>query len=389
MFHVAGEEDIKAGRTTDVYFLNTVRVLREKGIRRRVVAEVSTSTMRYPWGVLAGVEEVAHLLEGYPVDVDAMPEGSIFYPGEPVMRISGEYTEFAVLETPLLGMLCQASGIATKAARFRLAAGKRLLLSFGIRRLHPAIAPMIDRSAYIGGCDGFSGVAAEALTGERARGTMPHALVIVVGDQTLAWRYFDEVVPEDVPRVALVDTYCDEKWEAVRAAESVERLHAVRLDTPSSRRGDFARIVEEVRWELDVRGYRKVKIFVSGGIDEEDVRRLRLVDGFGVGTSISSAPPIDFALDIVEVEGRPAAKRGKRSMAKSVLRCRCMRSMVVPAGERRRCERCGEEMEELLQPLIRKGRLVRRLPDAREIREYVLEQLEAMRGGDGVEAVSE
>ncbi|NOZ82323.1 MAG: nicotinate phosphoribosyltransferase [Euryarchaeota archaeon] len=389
MFHVAGEEDIKAGRTTDVYFLNTVRVLREKGIRRQVVAEVSCSTMRYPWGVLAGVEEVARLLEGYRVDVDAMPEGSVFFPNEPVLRISGEYTEFAVLETPLLGMLCQASGIATKAARFRLAAGERLLLSFGIRRLHPAIAPMIDRSAYIGGCDGFSGVAAERLTGERARGTMPHALVIVVGEQSLAWRYFDEVMPEDVPRIALVDTYCDEKWEAVKAAESVSRLEAVRLDTPASRRGDLARIVEEVRWELDVRGYRDVKIFVSGGIEEEDVRRLRLVDGFGVGTSISSAPPIDFALDIVEVEGKPAAKRGKRSMAKSVLRCRrCMRSEVVPRGESRQCG-CGGEMEDVLVPLIRDGRLVKELPSAGEIRRYVLEQLEMLRGGDGVENSAE
>ena len=381
MFHVAGEEEIKSGRTTDVYFVNTRHVLEEKGISRRVVAEVTASSLPggYGWGVLAGIEEAAHLLEGYDIDVYAMPEGSIFYPLEPVMRIEGDYKEFATLETPLLGLMCQASGIATKAARFRKLAGDKLLLSFGIRRMHPAIAPMIDRAAYIGGCDGFSGIAAERLIGKRASGTMPHALIITVGDQVRAWRYFDEVVDKAMPRIALVDTYCDEKQEAIMAAEAVENLYGVRLDTPGSRRGNMARILEEVRWELDIRGYKHVKIFVSGGIKEENIRELALADGFGVGTGISAATTIDFALDIVEVEGRPAAKRGKFGAAKAVLRCSgCMHGKRVPVREAReeRCERCGTRMQNLLRPLIRQGRLVAKLPPAEEIREYVLQQLE-------------
>jgi nicotinate phosphoribosyltransferase len=381
MFHVAGEEDIKAGKTTDVYFINTKRVLEEKGITRHVVAEITASSLPggYSWGVLAGIEEAAHLLEGYNLDVYAMPEGSIFYPLEPVMRIEGDYKEFAVLETPLLGLLCQASGIATKAARFRKLAGDKLLLSFGIRRMHPAIAPMIDRAAYIGGCDGFSGVAAEKITGEKARGTMPHALIITVGDQAKAWRYFDEVVSKDTPRIALVDTYCDEKQEAVLAAQTIKNLYGVRLDTPSSRRGNMRRILEEVRWELDLRGYKHVKIFVSGGVKEENIPELSLADGFGVGTSISAASTIDFALDIVEVEHKPAAKRGKFSGAKSVLRCgECLHSKRVPLKEARQenCERCGSPMREMLQPLIRGGELVAELPPAGKIREYVLSQLE-------------
>ncbi len=95
----------------------------------------------------------------------------------------------------------------------------------------------------------------------------PHALVLVVGDQVKAWRYFDEVIEPEVPRTALVDTLCDEKFEALMAVEALgERLNAIRLDTPSSRRGNFRRIVEEVRWELDLRGgYEHVKIFLSGG----------------------------------------------------------------------------------------------------------------------------
>ncbi|NOZ59272.1 MAG: nicotinate phosphoribosyltransferase [Euryarchaeota archaeon] len=380
MFHVASEEDIKAGKTTDVYFINTKRVLEEKGISRHVVAEVTAGSLPrgYAWGVLAGIEEAARLLEGYNIDVYAMPEGSIFYPMEPVMRIEGDYKEFAVLETPLLGLLCQASGIATKAARFRKLAGDKLLLSFGIRRMHPAIAPMIDRAAYIGGCDGFSGVAAEKITGEKARGTMPHALIITVGDQATAWRYFDEVVSKDAPRIALVDTYCDEKQEAVLAAQTIKNLYGVRLDTPSSRRGNMRRILEEVRWELDLRGYKDVKIFVSGGVREENIPELSLADGFGVGTSISAAATIDFALDIVEVENKPAAKRGKLSGAKAVLRCgECLHSKRVPLRETRqeRCERCGSPMREMLQPLIKGGELVAELPPAGKIREYVLEQL--------------
>ncbi|MDP6459245.1 MAG: nicotinate phosphoribosyltransferase, partial [Candidatus Hydrothermarchaeota archaeon] len=323
MFHVASADEIKEGRTTDIYFTRAKEVLEKKGIKKRVVAEVITSSLPkgYPWGVLGGIEEVAGLFEGSNVDVYTMPEGSIFHPWEPVVRLEGEYTLFAELETPLLGLLCQASGIATKAARLKKAAGDKSLLSFGVRRMHPAISPMTDRAAYIGGVDGFSGVAAEKLIGKGASGTMPHALIIAVGDQVKAWRLYDEVIDKAVPRIALVDTYYDEKAEAIMAAEAVKGLYGVRLDTPGSRRGDMKRIVEEVRWELDIRGYKDVKILVSGGVDEDDIRELNKVDGFGIGTSISNAKTIDFAMDIIEMEGKPVAKRGKLGGKKEVYRC--------------------------------------------------------------------
>ena len=95
------------------------------------------------------------------------------------------------------------------------------------------------------------------------------------------------------------------------------KLYAVRLDTPASRRGNFYRIFEEVRWELDLRGFKHVKLFASGGLDEKEVMELKpLVDAFGVGTCISNAPVVDFAMDIMEIEGNPLAKRGKLSGAK-------------------------------------------------------------------------
>ena len=101
-----------------------------------------------------------------------------------------------------------------------------------------------------------------------------------------------------------------------------ERLYGVRLDTPSSRRGDMRKIVLEVRWALDSAGYKHVKIFVSGGLDEEDVRRLvDVADGFGVGTSIAFPRSIDLAMDIVEVDGESFSKRGKLPGRKQVYRC--------------------------------------------------------------------
>ncbi|MDI3475238.1 MAG: nicotinate phosphoribosyltransferase [Thermococcaceae archaeon] len=378
-FYIAHEEDIRAGRTTDVYFIRTQKILREKGIRKKVFADVSTTSLPHgwKWGVLAGIEEVAKLLEGLPVNVYAMPEGTIFHPYEPVLQIEGYYDEFGIYETALLGMLSQASGIATAALRIKIAAKFKPVYSFGIRHMHPAIAPMIDRSAFIGGCDGVSGVLGAEMIGEKPVGTMPHALILTIGDQVKAWKYYDEVMPPEVPRTALVDTLCDEKFEALMAAEALgDRLNAVRLDTPGSRRGNFKKIVEEVRWELDLRGYNHVKIFLSGGLDEESLKELAdVADAFGVGGSIASAKPVDFSLDIVEVEGKPITKRGKLSGRKQVYRCENGHYHRVPAEKKlEKCPVCGAKVEPLLKPLIENGEIVAELPKAREIREYVLEQ---------------
>src|SRR3972149_10737300 len=119
MFHAAHEEDSKAGRITDVYFLRTLEILAHKKIDTPVSAEVTPKAFpaAWTWGLLAGVEEVAALLQGLPVDVDAFREGTSFRVGEPVLTISGPYRGGGHYETALLGLLCQASGIATKAAR--------------------------------------------------------------------------------------------------------------------------------------------------------------------------------------------------------------------------------------------------------------------------------
>jgi nicotinate phosphoribosyltransferase len=307
-----------------------------------------------------------------------MDEGTLFAPYQPVMAIEGTYVEWAQYETALLGFLCQASGIATKAARCKKAAGERQVISFGARRMHPALAPMIERNAFIGGCDGVAVTKSAELIDADPTGTIPHALVLVIGDTVEALRAFNEIIDPKVRRVALVDTLQDEKFEALRVAEALGKdLFAVRLDTPSSRRGDFYRILQEVRWELNLRGHEHVKLFVSGGIDEYAILRLNsVVDGYGVGTSIANAPVFNFALDIMEIEGRPFAKRGKMSGAKQVYRCAaCGDTVVVPADAAAAPCACGGARESLLKPLMKGGRLLRDLPPPRTIRDHVLDQL--------------
>ena len=380
-FHTAEDAEIKSGEVCDVYFERTVEILRHRGDVKRVKAEIYLKSLPddWQWGILAGIQEAAMLLEGLPVDVRAMDEGSVFEPYQPVLVIEGTYVEWARYETALLGLLCQASGIATKAARCKKAAGERQVISFGARRMHPALAPMIERNAFIGGCDGVAVTKSAELIDADPMGTIPHSLVLMIGDTVEALKAFHEVVDANVRRVALVDTLQDEKFEAIRVAEALGKdLYAVRLDTPSSRRGDFFRILEEVRWELDLRGFEHVKLIASGGVDEYEILTLNPVaDAYGVGTSIASAPVLNFALDIMEIEGRPMAKRGKWSGAKDVLRCRaCRTTVVVPAGKPPApCACGGGSWEPMLKPLVSGGRVVRDLPPPRTIRDFVLDQL--------------
>ncbi|CUU08380.1 nicotinate phosphoribosyltransferase [Candidatus Thermokryptus mobilis] len=379
MFNVASPEDIKNGRVTDVYFERAIKVLKEKGINKYVKAEfvVKKFPGNYQWGVFAGLDEVIRLLEGLPITLKAMPEGTIFRANEPVMTIEGMYLDFAVYETAILGLICQASGIATKSARCKLAAGDKLVVHFGARRMHPAITPMIDRSSYIGGCDGVATPVGAKLLGILPSGTMPHAMILLFGDTLEAVKAFDEVIDPKIPRIALIDTFTDEKFEAIRVAEALgEKLYGVRLDTPSSRRGNFLAILKEVRWELDIRGFKNVKIFVSGGVDEEMIKQLNeVVDAYGVGTTISSAPVLDFAMDIVEIEGKPIAKRGKLSGEKQVyVNNETGDRLVVPANEKFN----KEGFVPLLETVIENGKVLKQIPEPSEIRKYVLEQLKKL-----------
>ncbi len=377
MFHTADPEDIISGKITDVYFERTLRILKAKKINPVVKAEFIAKSLpdNWPWAVFAGLEEAMHLMKHLKINVRSMKEGAVFYPYEPVMEIEGKYQDFCVYETALLGLICQASGIATKAARFKKLANGRPVISFGARRMHPILAPMIERNAYIGGCDGVAVIKSGEIIGEDPMGTMPHALIICMGSTVDAIKAYDEVLEPKYKRVALIDTFLDEKFEALNVAEAMgKRLFAMRLDTPSSRRGNFYRILEEVRWELDLRGFKHVKLYVSGGIKEEDIPALNpVVDAYGIGTSISNAPVVDYAMDIMEVEGKPLAKRGKWSGSKRVLRCpKCREKKIAPNNRAKHVCKCGGKFEDILIPVLGNGKeLIKTLPPAK-LRKTVL-----------------
>jgi nicotinate phosphoribosyltransferase len=361
-FATVDDECIKRGECTDVYFERSGEVLARSGLNPAVAMEVTAASLPGGAGILCGLDDVISLLEGLPVSLDAMPEGTLFYPFEPVLRITGRYRDFGRYETAVLGFLCHASGIATAAAAIRAAAREKAVYSFGSRRQHPAIAAMVERAAWIGGVDGVSNTCAPE--GIPRSGTMPHAFVMCYQDPSEAFLAFDRFAPPEVPRIMLCDTFCDEKEESLAAARC--GAAAVRLDTPRSRRGNMRAILEEVRWELDAAGYGNVRIFLSGGVTIEDVACYRdIVDAFGVGGAIANAPVIDFAMDIVEIEGRRCAKRGKRSGIKQVYEFPGGERHMLPAGLP-----APDGAEPLLRPYIREGVVLAR-PDMAEARERV------------------
>ncbi len=371
-FNSATDEEIRRADVADSYFHRTMQILRARGLEDTPVhAEVAYKTSKpEEWFVVAGLDEVARLIEGLDgVEARAVPEGTICRPHEPVLTLSGPYGAFAEHETAILGFLCQASGIATGAARCRLAAGERPVISFGARRMHPAITPMIERSAYLGGCDMVAVDIATKRLGIPATGTMPHALALILGSTEEAARAFDEVVPPEVRRTVLIDTFDDEKFGALIAARAIpDTIFAVRLDTPGNRRGDFRDLMREVRWELDRNGFEHVKIFASGGIDVEYILHLNEVcDAYGVGGAIADAPMIDYSLDIVEVNGEDRSKRGKRGGRKRLLEMPDGSRRVVPAEAP-----APGGARDVLRPLDELGAAD---PDLAALREHVLEQL--------------
>ena len=364
MFHTASEEEVLRGDVTDVYFARAVEILNRGKIEKRVKAEfvVKSFPDDCPWAILAGSEELLALIEqrSLSLNVRAVREGTIFHPNQPVLEIEGRYVDFCVFETAFLGLLCQASGIVTRAARCVAAAEGKPVVCFGARRIHPIIAPMVERYAYLGGCDGVAGVKSASMLGIEPAGTMPHAMILLYGDTVEATRAFCDVFGSSLKVTSLIDTFNDEKFEAIKVAEALgERVFALRLDTPASRRGSFLEILREVRWELDLRGHNSIKLFVSGGLTEERIRELNpMADGYGIGTYISNAPVLDFSMDIVEIDGQPKAKKGKWSGSKSWKRCRsCGHDRIEPLQHAPgRCE-CGGEFEELLQPVAQNGKL--------------------------------
>jgi nicotinate phosphoribosyltransferase len=370
-FNSATDAEILNADVADSYFHRTMEILRARGLEDTPVhAELAYKTSDPDdWFVVAGLDEVAYLLDGVDVEVRAVPEGTICRPQEPILTLSGAYSAFGEHETAILGLLCQASGVATGAARCRLAAGERPVISFGARRMHPAVTPMIERAAYLGGCDMVAVDLAVERLGIPATGTTPHALVLILGSTAEAASAFDEVIAPEVPRTIIIDTFDDEKFGSLLAARAIpDSISAIRMDTPGNRRGDFLDLMREVRWELDRNGFEQVKIFASGGIDVEYILHLNpICDAYGVGGAIADASMIDYSLDIVEVDGEDRSKRGKRGGRKRLLELDDGRREILPETTP-----APEGATDVLSPL---RDLYSPPPETGALRQRVLDQL--------------
>lgn len=387
---IATEQDVRSGYTADVYFERTMRILDAKGLGdTEVWAEFSAGSLprEWPWAVFCGLEEMLRLMEGREVDIHSVPEGTIFKPRNgnsvriPLINIRGVYSEFGGMETAALGMICHPSGVATAAARTKIAAAGKNVIAFGNRRMHPAISGVLDRSAYIGGCDAVSSRIGADIIGQEPIGTVPHSLMLLVGNNETAFKAFDEIIEPDVPRIMLIDTFSDERTAAIEACRSIKDLKGVRLDTPGSRRGNFRELIQEIRWELDINGFRDVIIMVSGGLNEDSIRAIAdtSVSGFGVGTSISNAPTLDLSMDIVEKNGTQISKRGKFGGRKYAYRCPDCLSMDVSLSSEDdiKCA-CGCVMDIIEEKVMECGKRTCSGKSPSAVREYVLSQLKQL-----------
>lgn len=311
LLHSATHEEILTGRTTDVYFVRTMEILRHLKLDDE---EVTVEIFPRKPGLMAGTEEAVNILKNKNIKIWALPEGETFEAMDTVMRIRGPYNEFGIFETVILGCLASASGWATAARECYEACGDKSFICFGSRHVHPSIAPVMERAALIGGASNASCIVGAKLMGREPVGTVPHAAFLIAGDTLTIAEAYDEITPESQGRIILVDTFKDEVEEALRVADLLkERLSGIRLDTPSERGGVTPALVKEVRNRLDQEGFNHVKVFVSGGLYPEKLRILAEAgaDAFGVGSYISSASPIDMTMDIKEVGGKRVAKRGR------------------------------------------------------------------------------
>lgn len=323
-------------------------------------------------------------------DVEAMPEGTVFFANEPVLRVIAPLPEAQLIEPILINALHFQTLIASKAARFRLTAADKLLVDFGLRRAHgPDAGLLAARAGYIAGFDGTATVMAEPAYGIPLYGTMAHSYIQAFGDEYAAFKHFARVHPDN--SVLLIDTY-DTAAAAAKVVELAGALkqdniaiHAVRIDS-----GDLGREARHVRRILDEGGCQSVRIFVSGGLDEYEIARLissdTPINGYGVGTQLDCSadrPYLDCAYKLQEYAGQPRRKRseGKATWPgrKQVLRQyddsgSFSHDILALVDE----DISGQS---LLQPVIRNGRRLHQAEAVVSIREHAMKQIKHLPPG--------
>ena len=307
---------VLVGDTADVYLQRTLTILRNESINPEVAMEFAPER----GGVFCGISEVrallARILPETGREVWALEEGETVEPKEVALRVKAPYGSLGLYETAICGALSSSTSWATAARECVDAAAGTPVISQGARHVHPNVAADMDYAAIVGGCVSCSTIQGARLAGVTPAGNMPHTLPLLMGDTVAAMQAFDTHMPQEVPRVALVDTFKDEAEESLNVARVLgEKLRGVRLDTPPERGGVTIELVKEVRSRLDQAGFRHVEIMVSGGFTPDRIREFveseASVNIFGVGSYIASSPSNPFTSNIQEVDGRPLAKRGR------------------------------------------------------------------------------
>lgn len=403
---------------TDLYQLTMLQAYRDQAMTETAVFEFFVRKLpeRRNFLVAAGLEQAVAFLEGlrftdeelawmkacgrfrpdfvdsltdlrFTGDVWAMPEGTLFFPDEPVLRVVAPMREAQLVESRLINLLQFQCMVAAKAARVRLAAPGKLLVDFGLRRAHGAEAGLLSaRASHIAGFDGTATVLAGMRWGIPLYGTMAHSFVQAHDDELLAFEHFAHSYGPT--STLLIDTYDTEAAAAAlvplarRLAEAGLPIGAVRLDS-----GDLGEHARRVRAILDASGFSGIRIFASSNLDEYAVAELvgsgAPIDGFGVGTRMNVSadhPYLDCAYKLQEYAG---IARRKHSEGKTTWpgRKQVFRRFDADgrfAGDVLTLDSDGGDGTPLLQQVMADGRRCRDLPPLATIRAYAQAQLAAL-----------
>ncbi len=308
---------VLVGDTADIHLHRALSILRSEGVNPDVVMEFTAGRDAVLCGVAEAKALLNRVLPEHGREVFALPEGTHVSKGEVVLRVRAPYASFGLYETAICGTLASCSGWATAARECVDAAGTIPVACVGARYVHPSVAGLLDYSAVSGGkCATGSSVLGGRLAGHTPTGTMPHALVLLLGDTVRALAAFDKHMPPEVPRVALVDTMRDEVEESLEVAKSLrDKLRGVRLETPEERGGVTPDLVKELRARLDQAGYNHVEIHVGGDMTPELIKLFVAskapVAGFAVSRYVAGAQPVPFSADVKEISGKNVARRGR------------------------------------------------------------------------------
>ncbi len=403
---------------TDLYQLNMMQAYEENGLNDTAVFEFFVRKLppRRGFLVAAGLAQVLEFLETlrflpgdidylrrsgrfsatfldrladfrFTGDVDAIPEGTVVFPDEPLVRVIAPLPQAQLVETRLINLVHFQTLVASKAARMVLAAPSKQLVDFGLRRAHGADAGLLAaRASYLAGFAGTATTLAEPRFGIPIFGTMAHSFIQAHDTEEAAFLNFARARPERL--VLLIDTYDTERAAqiVVRLAARLRRdgiaIRGVRLDS-----GDLADHAIKVRRILDDGGLNDTIIFASGGIDEDELIRLEgrraPIDGYGIGTSLvtsSDAPALDCAYKLQEYAAVP---RRKHSEGKATWPGRKQIWRRISAGGRMAGDTLTTESDSqpgipLLKPAMRNGRRVPGLPSLEEARYLAADELARM-----------